>query len=86
MATAVVMPKLGNSVESSIIVRWRKTKGDTVAEGETLCEVETDKAVMEVPSTVSGTLLDIFFREGDDVPVMTPIAAVGQQFPAHARA
>jgi pyruvate dehydrogenase E2 component (dihydrolipoamide acetyltransferase) len=78
MATAVVMPRFGNSVESSIIVSWKKQKGDTVAEGEALCEIETDKATMEVPSPASGTLLDLFFPEGSDVPVMTTIAAVGQ--------
>lgn len=77
MATVVTMPRLGNTVESSIIVRWIKQKGETVAEGEALCEVETDKATLEVPSPVSGTLLEMFFAEGDDVPVMTTIAAIG---------
>jgi len=77
MATVVTMPRLGNTVESSIIVRWIKQKGETVAEGEALCEVETDKATLEVPSPVSGTLLEMFFAEGDDVPVMTAIAAIG---------
>jgi pyruvate dehydrogenase E2 component (dihydrolipoamide acetyltransferase) len=71
------MPKLGNTMESAIIVRWMKQVGDTVAAQDTLCEIETDKATMEVESPVSGTLLEIFFREGDDVPVMTNIAAVG---------
>jgi pyruvate dehydrogenase E2 component (dihydrolipoamide acetyltransferase) len=77
MATAVVMPKQGNSVESCIIVNWKKHVGDTVAVDDVLCEVETDKATMEVPSPVAGTLLATFFNEGDDVPVMTTIAAVG---------
>lgn len=52
--------------------------GDTVAVDDVLCEVETDKATMEVPSPVAGTLLAAFFQEGDDVPVMVNIAAVGQ--------
>jgi pyruvate dehydrogenase E2 component (dihydrolipoamide acetyltransferase) len=77
MATAVVMPKLGNTVESSIISGWRKKKGEKIAQGETLCEIETDKATIEVECPVSGTLLELFFREGDDVPVLTNIAAVG---------
>ena len=77
MATAVVMPKQGNSVESCIIVSWKKHAGDTVAVDDVLCEVETDKATMDVPSPVAGTLLATFFKEGDDVPVMTTIAAVG---------
>src|SRR5258708_14687718 len=78
MATAVVMPKLGNSVESSIIVGWKKKKGDRVAEREPLFEVETDKATLEVESPASGVLLDIFFKDGDDVPVMTTIAVIGE--------
>ena len=77
MATPVVMPRQGNTVESCIIVEWRKHPGDEVAEGETLCEVETDKAVMEVESPVGGTVLDVFFQEGDLVPVLETIAAVG---------
>ena len=60
MATAVIMPKLGNTVESTIIVEWKKQVGDDVAEGDILCDVETDKAVMEVPSTVAGTLLALY--------------------------
>ncbi len=78
MATAVVMPKQGQSVESCLIVEWKKAKGDTVAEGDPLCDVETDKAVLEVPSPVSGTLLDVFFDVGDEVPVLTTIAAIGE--------
>ena len=71
------MPKLGNTVESSIIVEWRKKVGDSIAEGETLCDVETDKATVEVTSPASGTLLALFFDPGADVPVMTTIAAIG---------
>lgn len=78
MATMVIMPKLGNTVESSTLVRWLKQKGERVKQGEVLCEVETDKATMEVESPANGTLLDTFFSEGDDVPVMIPIAAIGE--------
>lgn len=78
MATAVVMPKQGQSVESCLIVGWKKAVGDPVAAGETMCEVETDKALLEVESPVSGTLLALFFQAGDDVPVLTNIAAIGQ--------
>lgn len=78
MATAVVMPKLGNSVESSIILRWKKQVGDSVAAGEALCEIETDKATVDVESPALGTVLAHFFNEGDDVPVMVNIAVIGQ--------
>jgi pyruvate dehydrogenase E2 component (dihydrolipoamide acetyltransferase) len=78
MATPILMPKQGNSVESCLIVAWKKQKGDTVKEGDVICEVETDKAVMDVESTVSGVLLETFFPEGADVPVQTVIAVVGK--------
>lgn len=78
MATAVVMPKQGQSVESCLIVGWKKGVGEQVAAGEILAEVETDKALVEVESPVSGTVLALFFEAGDDVPVLTHIAAIGQ--------
>jgi pyruvate dehydrogenase E2 component (dihydrolipoamide acetyltransferase) len=77
VATAVVMPKQGNTVESCVILSWKKKPGDTVAQGEPLCEVETDKAVFEVPSPSAGTLLECFFPAGADVAVLTNIAAIG---------
>ena len=78
MAIAAIMPKLGNSVESCIIVEWKKAVGDTIAEGDVLCDVETDKAVVEVTSPESGTLLAQFYAAGDEVPVQMPYAAIGQ--------
>jgi pyruvate dehydrogenase E2 component (dihydrolipoamide acetyltransferase) len=78
MATAVVMPKQGNTVESCIIVGWRKQVGDRVSAGDVLCEAETDKALIEVESPADGTILSLFFQEGEEVPVMTNIAVVGE--------
>lgn len=78
MATAVIIPKLGNTVETCILVEWKKATGEAVQEGEPICDVETDKAVMEVVSPASGTLLAQFFQPGDDVPVLTTIGAIGQ--------
>ena len=51
--------------------------GDAVAEGDILCEIETDKALLEVESPASGTLLELFFGVGDEVPVLTNIAVIG---------
>jgi len=79
MATQILMPKQGNSVESCIIVEWFKQEGDTVSEGEAVCEVETDKATVEVESPAGGTLLKIFFQVDDDVPVHTLIAVIGDK-------
>ncbi len=77
MASIVVLPKQGNSVESCIIVRWLKNAGEAVKEGDGLCEVETDKATVEVPATASGVLLAQVRKQGEDVPVQTPIAIIG---------
>jgi len=78
MAQAIVMPKLGNTVESSIILSWQVEVGDTVGLGDILCEIETDKATLEVESSTEGVLLARFFEEGDDVPVLETIAVVGE--------
>ena len=72
------MPRQGQSVEACTIVRWLKQPGENVGSGEVLCEIETDKAAFEVESTASGTLLAQFVPEGEEVPVLAPIAAVGE--------
>ena len=77
MATTVLMPKLGQSVESCIIVAWHKAVGEAIAVDETLCEVETDKATMEVPSLVAGTVIAHYFAVGDEVPVQAALALIG---------
>ena len=78
MAEAIVMPKLGNTVESAMILTWYVAVGDAIRAGDILCEIETDKAAMEVESSASGVVLACFFEEGDVVPVLENIAAVGQ--------
>ncbi|MDY4610483.1 MAG: dihydrolipoamide acetyltransferase family protein [Sphaerochaetaceae bacterium] len=78
MASQVVMPKQGNSVESCIIVEWKKKVGDSVAVGDVLCAAETDKSTIDVESTAAGTVLALLYEEGADVPVMLPIAVVGE--------
>lgn len=77
MATIVVMPQLGNSVESCIIVEWTVAEGDAVSLDQTLCSIETDKSTMEVPSTAEGTVLKLLWDEGDEVPVKDPLIIVG---------
>jgi pyruvate dehydrogenase E2 component (dihydrolipoamide acetyltransferase) len=77
MATALIMPKQGQSVESCAIVGWKKKVGDAVKTGEVLCEVETDKATFEVESPATGILLAIFHEAGAQVPVLEAIAAIG---------
>lgn len=78
MAEAVLMPKVGISVETCIITEWLKQPGDQVAVGDILFSYETDKSVMECESTAAGTLIEQFFGNGDEVPVLVPVCAVGQ--------
>lgn len=78
MATPVIMPRQGQSVESCIIAKWHKRKGDKVEPGEVLFTYETDKAVFDEEAKVGGTVLEIFFVEGDEVPVLTNICVIGE--------
>src|SRR5262245_25215574 len=78
MATAVEVPKLGNTVEECIVAAWRKKKGDSVAAGEVVADIETDKATFEVTAPVSGVLLETFFDEGALVPVFTNLFVLGE--------
>ncbi|NLZ53345.1 MAG: 2-oxo acid dehydrogenase subunit E2 [Thermoanaerobacteraceae bacterium] len=77
MATTVKMPKVGLSEESSIISKWHKKKGDTVAVGDLLFTIETDKTTFDVEAETGGSLLEIFFHEGDEVPVLTDVCVIG---------
>jgi len=78
MATAVIMPKQGQSVETCIITKWFKSKGESVSAGEILFSYETDKAAFDLESSVDGILLDIFFGEGSEVPVLSNVAVIGK--------
>ena len=79
MAEAIFMPRLGQSVESCIITQWFKQKGDQVNEGDLLFAYETDKAAFEEEAKVSGILLDVFYEEGDEVPVLANVAVIGNK-------
>ena len=78
MATLVIIPRLGNTVESCIIGSWKKKEGEKIEKGDILLEIETDKTTFEVEAPASGILLGIFFKEGDIAPVLTNIAVIGE--------
>jgi len=78
MATPVAMPRQGNTVESCVITEWHKKKGDVVKQGEVLFSFETDKASFEFEAPAAGTVLDIFFDTGIDIPVLTNVAVIGK--------
>ena len=78
MAKTIKMPVLGNSVEEVRIVQWFKKVGDTVASGEPLAEVETDKTSMEWESPESGVLLQILAEADSYVKVEAPVAVMAR--------
>ena len=77
MATAIIMPKQGQSVESCILTELKKKKGDAVAVGDILFAYETDKASFEETSQVEGVVLEVFYGEGDEIPVLTNVMVIG---------
>ena len=79
MATPVIMPRQGQSVESCILTEWKVNVGDQVAEGDVLAVIETDKASFDLESTASGTVLALFWEADDDVPVLANVAAIGNE-------
>src|SRR5699024_9046499 len=79
MAYSVEMPELGESVTEGTITQWLKSVGDTVEADEPLLEVSTDKVDTEIPSPVSGTLLEIKAEEDDTIDVGSVIAIIGDE-------
>ncbi|HEY6061251.1 MAG TPA: dihydrolipoamide acetyltransferase family protein [Gemmatimonadales bacterium] len=77
MATKVVMEALSPTMEEGRLVKWTKAVGDAVKSGETLAEVETDKAVMELVARADGQLLQQAVTEGDTVPVGDVVGYIG---------
>ena len=78
MATPVIMPRQGQSVESCIIGKWYKKVGDKVSAGEDLFTYETDKAAFDEAAKVDGEILAIFFQENDDVPCLVNVCVIGE--------
>ncbi|MCR5138729.1 MAG: 2-oxo acid dehydrogenase subunit E2 [Bacteroidaceae bacterium] len=79
MATVVIMPKQGQSVESCIITEIRKNVGDKVSVGDVLFAYETDKASFEEESKAEGIVLACYFHEGDEVPCLTDVMVIGAE-------
>ena len=79
MAIPVTMPKQGQSVETCIITRWFKAAGDKISTGDILFSYETDKAAFDLESPADGILLETFFGEGEEVPVLVNVAVIGQK-------
>src|SRR5882762_8249087 len=78
MATKVHMEALSPTMEEGRLVKWNKHEGDPVKSGDTLAEVETDKAVMELVARADGQLLKVMVPEGTTVPVGNVVAWIGK--------
>ena len=76
-AIDVMVPTLGESVTEATVASWFKAVGDTVAQDEMLCELETDKVSVEVPAPASGTLTEILAPEGTTVDANAKLAVIG---------
>lgn len=77
MATKVILPMLGQTMEEGTIIKWFKQEGDKVEKGEALLEVMTDKVNMEVESPEAGILRKIIAQPDETIPIMAPIAILG---------
>lgn len=77
MAITVVMPQMGYDMREGKVVKWLKREGETVRRGEPLAEIETDKAVVEMPASGEGVVRKILVGEGVTVPVGKAIAIIG---------
>ena len=77
MANVVIMPKQGQSVESCIVTEFKKKPGDKVVAGDILFSYETDKASFDEEAKVEGTVLALFFKDGDEIPCLTNVMVIG---------
>ena len=76
MATNIVMPQMGYDMREGTVVRWHKQEGDTIARGEVLADIETDKATVEFEAYTGGVLGKIVADAGVVVPVGELIAVI----------
>ena len=80
----VIMPKMGDAMEEGTLLKWLKSEGDDVSEGDPIAEIETDKVTMELEAEDAGTLAQLIADEGQDVPVGDAIAFIqgeGEEVP-----
>ncbi|HEY6674309.1 MAG TPA: dihydrolipoamide acetyltransferase family protein, partial [Rubrobacteraceae bacterium] len=80
----VIMPKMGDAMEEGTLLKWLKSEGDEVSEGDAIAEIETDKVTMELEAEDEGTLAQLIADEGQDIPVGEAIAFIqgeGEEVP-----
>ena len=79
MADQIIMPKLGFDMAEGTLINWTVSIGDEINKGDVVAEIETDKATIEIESTVNGTVLKLLAEAGDIVAVGSPIGYVGEE-------
>ena len=78
MAQIIEMPKLSDTMTVGTVVKWHKSIGETVVNGDILAEIETDKATMELENFDDGVLLEVLVSEGSEAPIGSSLAIVGE--------
>ena len=76
MLSKIKMPKLGETVDSVVVLEWTVSVGDEVAAGDTLMRVETDKVDADLPSPMAGTIVELLVAPEDEVAVGEPVCVI----------
>ena len=79
MAFEFKFPDVGEGITEGTIVKWKVKQGDKVNSDQILAEVETDKAIVEIPSPKKGTILKLNHKEGDTINVGEVLAVIGEK-------
>jgi 2-oxoglutarate dehydrogenase E2 component (dihydrolipoamide succinyltransferase) len=67
MKMSIKMPRVGDTVDEVYLNMWKVAVGDVISAGSIIMEVETDKATVEVPSPIAGTVMELLYKEGDEI-------------------
>jgi pyruvate dehydrogenase E2 component (dihydrolipoamide acetyltransferase) len=78
MAVKVIMPQAGQDLETGVVKHWYKAVGDTVAKGESIVQIETEKVNLDVEAPAAGVLLRILVPDDTETPIFSTIAIIGQ--------
>ena len=85
MAYPVIVPRESEEMELCQIIRWHVHRGERVHQGDVLCEVDTGKASFDIEAPEEGMVLDIFYGDNEEAPLLTPIAVIGEVGEEYAR-
>lgn len=78
MAMKVIMPQAGQDLETGVVRHWLKAEGDSVAKGEPIVQIETEKVTLDVEAPAAGVLLRILVPDDTETAIFSTIAIIGQ--------